>query len=51
MNGIELMIKDLSDRGDLKITIDVSTLQKGMYLYTLSVDGKIVDSKRMILTE
>ncbi len=51
LNGIELMIKDLSDRGDLKITIDGSSLKKGMYLYTLTVDGTIIDSKRMILTE
>lgn len=35
--------------GDL--TISGSTLSAGMYLYTLIVDGQIVDTKRMILTQ
>ncbi len=51
LNGTEIMVKDLSGYGDLNITINGSTLQKGMYLYTLEVDGKMVESKRMILTE
>jgi len=35
----------------LSITIKGSELNPGMYLYTLIVDGKEVDTKRMILTE
>ena len=33
------------------ITINGATLQPGMYVYSLVVDGHIVDSKRMILTD
>ena len=33
------------------ITIDASTLPAGMYIYGLIIDGRIVTSKRMILTE
>jgi hypothetical protein len=33
------------------IEIRASSLQPGMYLYSLIVDGKLIDTKRMILTE
>ena len=51
LNGTEVMVKDLTEHGDIKITVNGSSLQRGMYLYTLTVNGKMVDSKRMILTE
>ena len=51
LNGTQVKVEDLSGHGALNITINGSTLQKGMYLYTLEVDGKMVDTKRMILTE
>lgn len=37
--------------GHSSVTVDGSTLQPGMYVYTLVVDGQIIDSKRMILTQ
>ena len=37
--------------GHGQITVDASSLTAGMYIYSLVVDGQIVDSKRMILTE
>ena len=33
------------------VTISGSTLQAGMYVYSLVVDGQMVDTKRMILTK
>ncbi len=51
LNGTEVMVRNLSGLGELMVIIDGATLQKGMYLYTLEVDGKMVDTKRMILTE
>jgi hypothetical protein len=48
--GSEIMKLDLNDRGYSTITIHGSQLKAGMYLYALLVDGKEIDTKRMILT-
>ena len=37
--------------GDGSVTISGSTFTAGMYIYSLVVDGNIVDNKRMILTK
>lgn len=42
-------IKLKEDQGTLKL--DVSTLPAGMYFYTLSVDGKAVNTKKMLITK
>jgi hypothetical protein len=41
----------ISDSGHGNVTINASELQPGMYLYSLLINGKQVDTKRMILTE
>jgi len=41
----------LYDKGNSSIKINGGELQAGMYIYTLVVDGKEIDSKRMILTK
>lgn len=51
LSGVEVLVKELSGIGNLNITIDGSTLHKGMYIYSLTVEGEFVDSKRMILTD
>jgi hypothetical protein len=43
--------KTLFSTGDGSIEINGSELKAGMYIYTLVVDGKEIDTKRMILTE
>jgi hypothetical protein len=42
---------DISIKGEGSVSISGSELDPGMYLYSLVVDGKEVDSKRMILTK
>ena len=37
--------------GENVVEIRASSLQSGMYLYSLIVDGRLIDTKRMILTE
>jgi hypothetical protein len=51
LSGVEVLVKELGGTGNLNITIDGSTLHKGMYIYSLIVEGELVDSKRMILTD
>ena len=50
MQGKQLQRHDLST-SDNSLTIDGTQLGAGMYLYTLIVDGKEIDTKRMILSK
>ncbi len=34
------MVKELNDHGILSVTIDGNKLKKGMYIYSLTVDGQ-----------
>jgi trimeric autotransporter adhesin len=45
-----LKIININQRGVGRIKISVNKLTAGMYLYSLVVDGKIVDTKQMLLT-
>ncbi|HBI81495.1 MAG TPA: hypothetical protein DDY04_06050 [Bacteroidales bacterium] len=51
MRGMQIKSISIPEKGYGTITINGSDLQAGMYLYTLIVDGKEVDTKRMILTQ
>ena len=51
IDGKQLLIKEIQDRGEATMTLDGSSLEAGIYLYTLIVDNKIVASKKMVLTK
>lgn len=51
MNGSQLKCYNLDTSGVGVVTIDGSELRAGMYMYSLLVDGKLIDTKRMVLTE
>ena len=51
LEGKELKNIVVNERGDAAIKILGSDLGAGMYLYTLIVDGKVADTKRLILTK
>lgn len=51
LNGKQLIQKKLTDRGYASVTLHGGELPAGMYLYSLITDGKVIDTKRMILTE
>ncbi len=51
MNGVQLKSYSINQRGKGNITVQGSELIAGMYLYTLIADGKVIDTKRMILTK
>jgi len=50
MQGKQLKCYNIAGSGENSITIYGNELSAGMYLYTLIVNGKEVDTKRMILT-
>ena len=51
MNGLQVAEYPISLFGDGAIIVSAGSLEAGMYLYSLTVDGEIVDTKRMILTK
>ena len=51
MTGRNLKTIALNNRGAGQITITAGSLASGTYIYTLIADGKIVDSKKMVLTK
>lgn len=51
MNGRQLEKINISDRGNISLTIKGYSLEAGIYLYSLITDGQVIDTKRMILTK
>ena len=49
LTGKKVQQVDITARGTHNITIDASALTDGMYLYSLIADGKVVQTRRMIV--
>ena len=50
MEGKQLKSFSVSNRGETALKIGANELAAGMYLYALIADGKVVATKRMVLT-
>lgn len=51
MQGAQLKSIPARGRGESQVSLTASDLKAGMYLYALVADGKLIDSKQMILTK
>lgn len=51
LNGKQIDQYLIEGRGKTSVTIAGSSLDAGMYLYSLIADGTVIDTKRMILTK
>jgi trimeric autotransporter adhesin len=51
LEGKQLKNIKVNDRGAAAVKISGSEFNPGMYLYALVADGKVVDTKRLILTK
>lgn len=51
MSGKQIDKIQINDRGKSSISVSGTTLQEGMYLYSLIADGKVIDTRKMILTK
>ena len=51
MSGKQLKQININDRGKTSVKITSEGLGAGMYLYSLIADGKVINTKRMILTK
>ncbi len=49
LTGKKLQQIDITSRGKQTVTINASSLTDGMYLYSLIADGKVVETRRMIV--
>lgn len=49
LNGKKLQQVDISARGKQNIQLSSTGLDEGMYLYSLIADGKVVETRRMIV--
>jgi len=51
MQGTQVKKLQINNRENISISIQGSELKAGMYMYSLIIDSKEIDTKRMILTE
>ncbi len=51
MEGKQLRNIQVNERGNTAVKISGNDFSAGIYLYALIVDGKVVDTKRLILTQ
>lgn len=50
LSGKQMKSIPLTQRGDASVSITADELAAGMYIYSVVADGKILDSKRMVVT-
>lgn len=50
LNGLQLKEYPISRQGRNNITIEANELKPGIYFYSLLVDDKLIDTKRMVIT-
>ncbi|CAA9264440.1 MAG: Phage tail fibers [uncultured Cytophagales bacterium] len=51
LQGEQLKRFDIADKRSKSVELDGNVLPAGLYLYSLVVDGKVTDTKQMILTK
>jgi len=51
LQGKQIKLYNSFNAGENTINIDAAELYEGMFIYTLIVDGNIIDSKRMVVTK
>lgn len=51
LQGSQIQRLELTEKGTGKVTLDAGTLEAGMYIYSMVVDGEEVDTKRMIISK
>ncbi len=51
MSGKQVDKISIADRGKSSVSVSATGLHEGMYLYSLIADGKVIDTRKMILTK
>lgn len=50
LNGLQLKEYPVDHQGKNIVTIEADEFKPGIYMYSLLVDGKLIDTKRMVIT-
>ena len=50
LNGLQLKEYPVYHHGKNTVTIEANEFKPGIYMYSFLVDGKLVDTKRMVIT-
>lgn len=50
LNGLQLKEYPVYNQGKNTVTIQANEFKPGIYIYSLLVDGKLIDTKRMVIT-
>ena len=50
MGGKQVKAIPVNEQGETNITVYASDLSAGMYIYTLVVDGKVMITRKMVVT-
>ena len=50
LNGLQLKEFPVDHQGKNTVTIGANEFKPGIYMYSLLVDGKLIDTKRMVIT-
>lgn len=51
LSGKQLLTVPLTEKGNASIIINSNSLSAGMFIYSIIADNKLIDSKRMVITE
>ena len=51
MSGAQVEKIDINERGTTRVSFSGTGLKEGMYLYSLVADGRVVGTKKMVLTK
>ena len=51
LTGLQLLKIDVKEKGNASIFLTANQFKAGMYLYSLIIDGKEVDTKKMVITD
>ncbi|MNE32201.1 hypothetical protein D3C80_1258000 [compost metagenome] len=51
MTGKQLLTVPLTQKGENRITVASNSLSAGMFMYAIIANNKLIDSKRMIITD
>ena len=46
--GNAIKRSDVREKGEGNVTFNASNLKKGIYMYSIVADGKLIDTKKMI---
>ncbi|NPD93044.1 T9SS type A sorting domain-containing protein, partial [Xylanibacter muris] len=51
LSGKQIKSIQVNERGEHSIYVTSESLAPGMYIYSLIIDGKLIDTKRMVVTQ